>query len=244
MLGKKPAIDVPKHISLYDGEITFTDKEIGKLLKTLKLSDLEKNTLVVVTSDHGEGLWQHGQQTHALHIYEEVVRVPLIFSWPRHLPEGRVFSDPVEAVDVVPTILDLIDITPESFSPQGRSLAPVIRGEITFDYDRPIYLYRCSTIEGTPEVVGERLWVGDEKFCVRKGKWKYTEGKEEETRELFDLNSDPGERDNLIDSFPGKADELSSHLDAWYKTFNRKIPVQSNISSDDLKRLKALGYIN
>ena len=110
--------------------------------------------------------------------------------------------------------------------------------------DRPIYLYRCNMKDSAPEVVGERLWLNNEKFCIRKGKWKYTEGREEATKELFDLISDPGELVNLIDSFPGKANELASQLDAWVKNFDRKIPAQTTISKDDLEQLKALGYVD
>jgi arylsulfatase A-like enzyme len=72
----------------YDGEIMFTDREIGKLLGTLEQLGLKEETLVVVTSDHGEGLGQHGHMYHSINIYEEQVRVPLIFRYPAGIPAG------------------------------------------------------------------------------------------------------------------------------------------------------------
>lgn len=241
----KEQTDLQNIVGRYDGEIAFTDQEIGKLLKVLKRMNLEENTLVVVTSDHGEGLGQHDHLGHSINIYEEAVRVPLIFRWPNRIAQGRVFSRQVELVDLVPTILDLIGIKPDGFSCQGRSLVAPLRGESSLDKDRPIYLYREYYKDRQMKLLsGEKVRLKGGKFGIRLGNWKYIEGKEENTKELFDLAADPQERVNLSTTFPKKTAELASQLTEWKKVHARKESVQNRIPEDDLERLKALGYVN
>ena len=131
---------------------------------------------------------QHGHMYHGVHIYEEAVRVPLIFRFPGRIQQGAVFNAPVELVDLMPTIFDLINIKPENTSFQGRSLAAALCGEAKLEPNRPIYLHRRHY---SSEKV-ENIWVKGEKFAIRHGKWKYIEGKEEYTKEIFDIENDPG----------------------------------------------------
>jgi arylsulfatase A-like enzyme len=243
--GRQPT-ELEKIIGSYDGEIALTDREIGKLFETLKEAGLEENTLVLVTSDHGEGLGQHDHLGHSINIYEEAVRVPLLFRWPNRIAKGRVFSAPVEQVDLVPTILDLIGVKSDDFAFQGRSLAAALRGDggASLDTDRPVYLYR-EYFEGRRMKLysGEHVLIKGGKSGVRAGKWKYIEGKEESTRELFDLVADPQEQVNLNATNPQKAAELASQLKAWEQEHSRKESLKENISEKDLERLKALGYV-
>jgi len=228
-------------IGWYNGEIAFTDHEIGRLLEALKQMGVEEDTLVVITSDHGEGLMQHGCMTHGHNIYEEVVRVPLLFRWPNHIPKGRKFSHPVELVDLAPTILDLVGIKPEGGSFQGQSLATVLRGEIPLvDTGRPIYLHR-QHFKGFLSNRG--IWIQGENFGIRAGTWKYIDGQGKEPKELYDLAADPQELANLYTTFPKKAAELASQLEEWKRLYATAYSVRGKISEEDLQRLKSLGYI-
>ena len=234
-----------KIISQYDGEIAYTDREIGKILHTMKQMDLEENTLVVVTADHGEGMGQHDHLGHSINIYEEAVRVPLLLRWPNRIPRGRVFKEPVELVDLAPTILDLIGVTKDGFPFQGRSLAAAIRGESPLDADRPVYLYREIYENRQKELFsGRKVWLKGEKFGILAGNWKYIEGNEEDTKELFDLASDPRELVNLTTTRAERTAELAAHLKEWKKRHLRVESVQGKLSEEDIKRLKALGYVN
>lgn len=242
--GSQPT-ELEKIIGRYDGEIAFTDHEIGRLFETLKLMNLEDDTLIVVTADHGEGLGQHSHLGHSINIYEEAVRVPLLFRWPNRIAQGRVFRTPVELVDLTPTILDLIGIETDGFSFQGRSLAAALRDKSPLDVNRPVYLYR-EYYEGRQMklLTGKKILLEGEKFGIRMGKWKFIEGKEENTKELFDLETDPQEQVSLNTIFPRKAAELASQMAEWKKVHIRDESVKGEISEEDLKRLKALGYIN
>ena len=235
--------DIEEQIRLYDGEVAYTDHELGSLFKALDQMKLEDNTLVVITSDHGEGLGQHDHMGHAINIYEETVRVPLIFRWPGHVPQGHVLNGPVEVTDLVPTIFDLIGIKIDPLF-QGRSLASTLCGESAIDTNRSIYLYRQDYKGSFKKLLFDReIWLEGEKFGVRTGKWKYIEGPKEKTKELFDLENDPGELINRYKVFPDKVTELQTKLDIWKSTYSRSTPVDKKISAEDLSRLKSLGYI-
>jgi arylsulfatase A-like enzyme len=237
------SVFLEKCFSLYDGELAFTDQEIGKVFEALKHLGLEEDTLVVLTSDHGEGLGQHNHIGHGYNIYEEAVSVPLLFRWPNHIPKGLALSSPVEGVDIMPTILDLIGVDLDGLSLHGQSMAPALRGGPEVDKDRPVYLFR-EYFTGRHRGLYKNTFFKGNKFAIRKGKWKYIEGKEENSKELFDLSSDPRELENIDTKFPDKASELSAQLENWVKKYTKKGLKQQNIPEEDLERLKALGYVN
>lgn len=226
-------------IDRYDGEIAFADYEIEKLLTALKKMKLEKHTLVVITSDHGEGLMQHAHMGHGIHLYEEAVRVPLIFRWPNHIPKGRTLTAPVGLITLAPTILDLIGIKPGDGPFRRQSLAAALRGQTPLDPTQPVFLYRAH-YKGTQV---RHFWIEGEKFGVRIGKWKYIEGKEENTKELFDLTADPTERKNLYAAAPKLTAKLASLLEEWRQAHIKTDAPPSKISEEDLAPLKALGYV-
>src|SRR5213076_1100215 len=111
----------------YDGEIAYVDEIVGRLLKYLKTHQLYDRATIVLLSDHGEGLGDHGEQEHGLFVYEEAIHVPLIIKQPRAAGAGRRVPTPVQHIDLVPTILALIG-QPASPSLRGRSLAPLLSG--------------------------------------------------------------------------------------------------------------------
>lgn len=242
-------------IRLYDGEIAFVDSEIGRLFAALKKRDLEENTLVVVTSDHGEGLFQHDHISHSINIYEEAVRVPLLLRWPHRIVQGQVCNAPVELLGLAPTILDMLGVKWNGCPFEGQSLAAALRGESQLDLARPVYLYRqhykgdYQTFfrrrykYGIEKLVPGKVWMKGEKFGIRAGTWKYIEGLEEGTKELFDLSADPGELTNLYTGFPKKAAELASQLEQFKQSHISEKAVPGKISKEDLERLKSLGYI-
>lgn len=146
--------DVAYLKALYDGTISFFDDQLGRLLDGLQGLGLLDNTLLVVTSDHGEQFGEHGKWTHTNSLYEEVMRVPLLMRYPGVLPAGRVVTTPVLHLDVLPTILDLAGlaipeglsgvplrniITPSSPIPP-RDIFSEVNGAI-FDPAHPLYWY-------------------------------------------------------------------------------------------------------
>jgi arylsulfatase A-like enzyme len=224
-------------IDAYDGEIAFADNGMGQLLDMLREDGLEQDTLVVVTADHGEGLMQHGHMHHGVQIYEESVRVPLVFRLPDRIAAGRVFHEPVELTDLFPTILDMAGAETDG-GLHGRSLAATLEADAPLDPDRPVHLHRRHYL---PRVMAG-IPVAGEKFGVRVGPWKYVEGEDEGSKELFNLESDPGERHNVRDAHPEIAEALSTRIAAWKTAYGRESALEA-LSPEDLERLKALGYV-
>jgi arylsulfatase A-like enzyme len=242
---KKRTKLIEKYNAQYDGEVAFADHGVGILLDTLEYLGRKNDTLIIVTSDHGEGLGQHDYLTHTINIYEEAVRVPLIFHWPGRIPKSRVIKGPVELTDLVPTIFDLIDIKPETQLLQGQSLLNALCNGSELNLDRPVYLHR-QHFEKTymPTHHDMKIFLNGEKFGIRVGDYKYIVGKDENTTELFNLSLDPNELSNIHDALPEKSAELETKLEKWKKENTRQSTEQDTISDMDRKRLESLGYVD
>ena len=222
-------------IADYDGEIRFADREMGAIFDALAAVGRFDRLLTIVVGDHGEGLMQHGHMTHGLMIYEETVRVPFVFHFPRRLAP-RVIEPPVQIVDLAPTVLELAGLAPEPGFP-GQSLAPAMRGEAALDPEQPVYLerrlYETEVVDG--------LRVAGQKLGVRLGHWKYIEARDEGSYELYDLGSDPGELENLYAAERARSEELARVLRAWAD--GPAASPAAPVSPEDAERLRALGYV-
>ncbi|MDH3211966.1 MAG: sulfatase-like hydrolase/transferase [Myxococcales bacterium] len=220
----------------YDGEIAFTDQEIGRLLDAIERQGLSEKTLVVITADHGEGLMDHGAMLHGLDLYEENVRVPLLLRWPDRIPAGRVLAQPVELVDLAPTILDLIGVK-SSRAFQGRSLAASLRGDEPLDPDRPIYLHRRRF----DAEYADGIYVKGRQFGIRWGRWKTIDAPDQGRTALYDLESDPQERTDRSRSDADQAARLAEKLMEWRRS-GTSDPAFRGLSESDREALEALGY--
>jgi len=232
----------PSHAARYAAEIAFTDAQIGRLLAALEARGHARDTLVIVTADHGEGLGQHGYAFHGAHVHDEAVRIPLLVRWPGG-PAGRTVAEPVEMVDVAPTILELTGVgaASEDAPLPGRSLAGLLRGDdVQLDPEHPVFLfrrqYRRPERKGMYRAVGRQL-------AVRVGRWKYIHGPAEQRFELFDLESDPGELTNLYRQRPEQAHALAARLAAWQRANARPARAPERVPADARQRLEALGYV-
>jgi len=117
-----------EYIDRYDGEISHVDHYFGKMLDKIEELDIKEKTLIVYTSDHGTEFWEHGFLEKKVNLYNEILHVPLVMSCPSVLPEGKVIHGLIATVDIVPTILDILNI-PIKKDLQGRSFLPLIQGD-------------------------------------------------------------------------------------------------------------------
>jgi arylsulfatase A-like enzyme len=187
-------------LDLYDAELRYVDQEIGRLLDAVAATQSPRGTLVVVTSDHGEEFGDHGGKGHARQLYDESVRVPLWIAGPGISP--RRIGGRVSLVDLMPTVLDLLEI-PVPAHLQGVSQAAVLRGgELV---RRPIFIeqYRHGS---------ERV----QKLAVVDGDDKLLFDRDAQLFELYDLRADPAELDDRADAEPALRAELAALLlDHW-----------------------------
>jgi arylsulfatase A-like enzyme/Tfp pilus assembly protein PilF len=222
--------------NLYDGEIAYTDGEVGRLLDLLRDRGLLERTLVVLVSDHGESLGEHDELYHGVLIYEAAMEVALMIRPPESLDLGTDLQLPlridrvVELIDVFPTILDLLDIDLDH-EIDGRSLVPLIE-------DRPFPPKVCYLESLYPHLAYK--W--SQLTGVRFNDWKFIFAPEEE---LYNLREDPHETRNLRAIYPDRAIELKANLLNIVNTRSRTAPQSTRtLSEEEAEKLRALGYVN
>ncbi len=216
----------------YDGEIAYTDYIIGELLKKLNQLNLIEETLIILTSDHGEGLGDHNEKTHGIFVYDSTLRVPLIFHSPKILPKGRTVSDQVGLIDIMPTVLDLMGFE-KNPDVQGKSF------KTTLFKNKPSPHEYCY-FESVAAMM-DRNWAPLQ--GIRTEEWKYIDAP---IPELYDLKKDPEEENNIIDSNPRIAQRLRKELQKAIKDYSspRSSHIfQTEIDEETREKLMSLGYI-
>jgi arylsulfatase A-like enzyme len=214
--------------ALYDAEIRYCDRELGKLLDHLRARGWLDSSYVVITSDHGEELYDHGQWLHGHSLFDELVRVPLIVAGPGIAP--RSIATPVSLLDVLPTIASWAD-APVEFPIQGQSLAPLLAPlDGGASSDRDVYFERPEE----PGLSGIRL--GTEKL-IR------LDAPESEIFMRFDVSKDPREQHDLHASdaaaLRARLSEAQTKAAQQFRSHAAKVEMSGNVR----EHLKALGYI-
>jgi arylsulfatase A-like enzyme len=209
--------------SLYDEEIAYVDQKLGELLQAVQAMGLARNTVVVVMSDHGEELLEHGEISHCRNlIFENVMRVPLLIRFPGHGP-ARV-DQPVENIDLVPTLLDYLGLDPSAYAFQGRSLLPTLEGASP----RGLAFLRQGVHRAVTD--GQRKLIYD----VSSGQYR-----------LHDLATDPLERADVATEHPEAFRRLRRELILWLEREEGEDLGKS--SAEEAERLqeelRAVGYL-
>jgi len=219
--GEVTGTELEDIIDLYDGEIRFTDNQVGRLVRNVR-DQWGENTLVIVTSDHGEQFREHGGFSHTETFYDEVIKVPLLID--DGTGEG-VYDDLTSLIDIPPTVLDYAEVSqPERF--HSDSLRRVVDGQ---NWDRT-------------HIIGEHVEDGElSKVMYRDTRWKYIENG---NRELYDLNEDPGEIENLVEVSPAKAENMAKVVAEHREFVDANAGETEVVEMDEeiKQRLRDLGY--
>ncbi len=195
-------------IDIYDGELAYTDSQLGKLFDWMEKTGRFNNTMVVIMSDHGESLGERGVYRHATQLYNEQTRVPMIVYVPDQTP--RRINDFVSTIDLGSTILSAVGVAvPEQY--MGVNLLPLIRGEA---FARPPVYAEQTSQEVSPFVrLDQQVHPETKKYMVvTQDGYKLIYNRDFFNFELFDLNYDPAERRNIYDRLPEKAREMRALL--------------------------------
>ncbi|HLL23123.1 MAG TPA: sulfatase, partial [Kofleriaceae bacterium] len=184
---------------LYDAELKWTDQQVGRLLDELRRLPSYDNTIVIITSDHGESMGEHGQPlgTHGAALYTEQIHVPLIFFVPNNKP--RVVAGAVSNLDIVPTVAELVRANVADLSFEGLSLVPQLF------YGR----------EDRERVVFAETNAGGKQRAAIGSRWKLIYYIASNVYELFDIQSDPDEKQNLAPRGPPELATMRRALEAW-----------------------------
>jgi arylsulfatase A-like enzyme len=220
------ADDVAQLKAYYDGMLTFVDREIGELLGALKEDGLYDDTVIVVTSDHGDGFMEHGFISHSTTPYEELVRVPLIVKFPNSRHAGRRIDRQVRLVDLAPTLVDLVGGDPLQ-GIDGVSLLSLLSKGDSPGVEPPAYAFVETAGAVAIRTESEKL------IQYADGAW-----------EFYDLVEDPGEQRDLSGADPVGAAALRALAALALEERKRRDPVTAPLDPDTIEKLKALGYVD
>lgn len=224
------ATDAALAVSPYDAEIAGVDRQVGRIVDTLRARGVLDNTLLIVTADHGESLGEHGEQTHAIFVYDATVRVPLLVHYP-HAFAPRVYEGSTRSVDIVPTILGVLGLQGGETT-DGHDLGAAIRGKET----APVLPQYSESL------LSEVGFGMAPLFAIRSNGYKYIRAPRPE---LYDLRNDPHELHDLHASLPRVAANLDAQLTQLMKDSSRhSVKAAANpMTRETEESLQALGYL-
>jgi arylsulfatase A-like enzyme len=248
---------------MYDAEVAYEDHLLHRLLEHLDEPEVHDDTMVIVTSDHGEGLNHHNFVGHSLVAYDDLVRVPLIVRYPRLYPEDRRVTTPVSARRIFHSTLEAAGILSISngageiegapVDVEGLSLTSALGGSdpeagVVFTEAYTPHTLIALMENNDPEAI-ETFRCRQMRRAAYRGNYKLiTVG--DEPDELFDVTADPGELDNLIREKPGVTTELDRLLTGFRKDADTRRPThweesRLRLEEDEalMERLRGLGYI-
>lgn len=228
--------DINFPMTQYAAEITYLDHNIGKIFNTLKNLGLWENTIIIITSDHGECLGEHNIYFDHQGLYDEATHIPLIMHYPKILPENKIVNGLSMNVDIVPTILDILGYHDGDM--EGKSLMPLIKSEKTEIHDF---------------VISENTY--GSQVALRTSKWKYIKSlkdmgytKKFNVRkgniELYNLIRDPKELQNIASEHPEMVNEFEEKLTCWLnerEICDNKVQ-KMDVNGEIKKKLELLGY--
>lgn len=213
----------------YDGEIAYMDSVIGKVIGKLTEQNLLRKTLVILAGDHGEAFGEKGEREHGLFLYNSTMKVPLIFYAAGILPGGMDVRANVRLIDIMPSILDILKIQVPG-SVQGTGLLPYIKEGKNDGLPTYIETVYPKDFFGWSDLSG-----------LVDGPWKYIRAPKPE---LYNLSDDPGEANNLFAKQDKTARLMENKLSKLVKEHLLNIDVKKRrLSSEELKRLRSLGYV-
>ena len=234
LVGKMPKQDRDHLVSQYDGAIAYLDAQLGLLIEYLKNQDLYDDTLIIVTSDHGETFGERNLLEHAVSVYQDQVRVPLVVKAPNSHEPAEI-NVVVSGVDIMPTVLDFVGVSSPAHL-DGRSLldrdaTKEVRFIVSESFGNPFFIDWHPRFDRT-----ERAIYSDSFKYIRS-----TSGKQE----LYDLEANPMEQANRVDGELADAGELDMRLDAWLeaKRGRENTSTPETLSDETLRQLRSLGYV-
>ena len=221
---------------LYEGEVRYLDKNVGDLLAALKRLDLYADSLIILTSDHGEEFWEHGGYEHGHTLYNEILQVPLIIKLPSFAAAKKKISTPVPTQAIMPTILDLCGI---EYQTNHLSVGSLL----------PLWGQSPATLEERP-IISTGLLYNENQESVIFGRLKYIRSLLTNREELYDLVRDPGEETSVAALFSDEIEKARILLREHHKIANELAERygtndggQIKIDEGTRQLLKSVGYI-
>jgi len=235
--------DIEHLRTLYDGEVRYVDDLVGGFLEELGRLGLLNNTIIIILGDHGETFGEHGRLVRIGatrgNMYNNVIHIPLIIRHP-FVKNGKKIYGLVQIIDIMPTVLDFFGI-PLNREAQGKSFVPLIEGRNNSVHE---YIFSGGFFGSTNKILFKHSAVN---YAVTSKKWKLiyersTDG-EISSLELYDIENDPNELNNLVAEEPEIAMQLKKQMLEWEKASIRQRNLKKiELSQEELKAAREAGY--
>ncbi|MGA1791007.1 MAG: tetratricopeptide repeat protein [bacterium] len=215
----------------YDGEIAYVDYCLGELFKKMKDMGLMDKTVIIFTADHGEGLGDHNELTHAVFIYDATLHVPLIIDAPGLQERGKTITAMVSNMDIMPTVIELFGLRPIK-GLAGKSLMPLIYGGVSDIHNQILCESLCPELNfGWSRLEG-----------IRTKEWKYIQAP---VSELYQLGMDRGEEKNILHQGSEDHSKWKTILEKFKQEHPPVIEVSQpkKMDPETEQRLRSLGYV-
>jgi arylsulfatase A-like enzyme len=250
--GIDPAAFIRYSKDWYDGSIRGMDAEIARLVERLEELGLRERTVIVFYADHGEEFHDHGRMWHGHTVYGEMMRVPLIVWGPGRVPKGLTVEEPVQLIDVMPTLLELSGL-PVPSEAQGQSLRPLLaaRGEAGVVGANGGWKRRPLISEKHP-FSGRDFPSASESYAIVEGNWKLIRNvvrlPATPEFELYDFYQDPLDQKDLAAQNPEVVARLAKMLEGWQRMAQQArlksdAETTQGMTAEQLERLRSLGYV-
>ncbi len=220
---------------LYQAEVRYVDEQVGRLIAFLKEKDLFEDSLIVLTSDHGEEFWDHGGLEHGHATWNEILHVPLMVKMPDGASIGA-HEGAVPMIGIMPTILDLSGVSYDASALSVSPLTPLLRGEVDSYGAAPLYASSTLYFEDLETILFDGM--------------KYTRSQFTGKETLYDLSEDPEERLSLVSHAPEDLEKmrvLLSQLQAEAVDLRARHGLtsgeQRGLTPAEIEQLKSLGYV-
>jgi arylsulfatase A-like enzyme len=228
---------------LYDTSVLWADDNIGRMIDLLKEKKLWDRAIFIFVSDHGDGFGEHGRWFHSNSVYDEVARIPLLIHFPNNEHRGLRINTPVSLVDVMPTIFDYLGMPELCKDCRGTSLLRYLnQTPANRESETRIQAMRLNRVNYYQPWKEES---GDSNWAARQGHWKAIWNAEVETLELYDLDSDPQEQNNIGADNPQTVDAFRSQI----IRFEKECQIQAatdlilfDRDEDQREKIRAMGY--
>lgn len=219
-------------IDRYDGAIRFVDDQIGKLFDILQSLNVEEDTLLIITGDHGEAFGEHGDWTHGYTLYQETIKIPLIIWYPKVRCSQTRSNELAGLIDIKPTILNIVGIKQREIY-QGKALISQTRKK------GDLYRQKGSR----EEIFSEGR--SNLRCIITSTNWKLISDKVKGKIELYNLEQDPEEKHNVFNLYPEVARNLEEGLTSKFEEFKNQAlrSARASISAQTKRELKSLGYL-
>ena len=239
-------IDILK--ALYDAEIEYTDSKIGEIMNVLKEKDIYDNSMIMITSDHGEHFGEHNLWSHTASLYNEILHIPLIIKYPKGIECKKEVYHYTQSIDIFPTVMDIVSISKkEVMDHSGVSLVHNNNGNKFHDFvfaeweGRIPYFVQTRLKDPQSSLNAGRFT--NKMWTIIGEQYKYiltSDGKEE----LYNVKKDKSEIDNLIDQNQEDADMMKKKLERWMSEAKRNSDNDRRVVDDEVrKNLEGLGYL-